>query len=140
MTKFTCENGAEVEIKLASWGETTQLKDSIEQALIKKGFSIGDIKIESLEVEAMGQLLQAIMMVDSDPEVRNSIFKCLARCLYNGERITQDTFEPLEARENYYEIVIACIKENLSPLVKRLFSKFKTLADEKGLIQNTKQS
>ena len=48
-------------------------------------------------------------------------------------RIDESLFDKVPAaREDYYEIIISCIEENLHPFIKSLVSKWKTLAPKIG--------
>jgi hypothetical protein len=108
--EFRTANGVEVKINMADF--ITSMK------LIKSG--------------AIDSIVQAILAADSSVEVEGALFKCLERCLYGNNKITRDTFEPVEAREDYYEIVIACLKVNLLPFFKPLLSKLDVLQAKKA--------
>lgn len=71
---------------------------------------------------------------ETSTEVENAINECLAYCTYKTvNKITPALFdkEP-DAREDYYEIIIACIEENLKPFIKSLVSEWSTLAPKLG--------
>ena len=111
-------SGAEVTINLASWEAAKALKKAIEREIAGNG----------------GLNLATVLMVDSSDAVDAALMTCLARCLYNKEKITSVTFDKAEARGDYYDIAIACVKENLGPLAESLLSKL----NEYGLM--TKQA
>jgi len=132
MLEFTSKNGAKVKIELSSFKNAFELKNSIEKALLKENIDvanididIGKVKENKVDFAMISSLSKYIMVIDSDENVHKSVFKCLERCLYNDFKITEETFEPEKARADYYEIVINCIKENLSPFLKTLFSELK---------------
>lgn len=108
MSEFTAPSGAKVVINAASWEEANKLKKAIERALALS---------PSLHV------MQMVFLVDSSDEVEKAMWGCLVRCLRNDQKIVPETFNPVEARADYYEIVAECLKENLSPLVVSLRSK-----------------
>jgi hypothetical protein len=64
----------------------------------------------------------------SSPKIKSALWKCFERCTYNsgkGEfRITQDTFEPEEARQDYTQVCIEVAKYNIGPFVKAHSSLF----------------
>lgn len=68
-------------------------------------------------------------VVASQAAVQALVMKCLVRCTYNGQKITQATFEAEGAREDYFEIAVACVRENLAPFVASLFSQFSVLVE-----------
>jgi hypothetical protein len=49
---------------------------------------------------------------------------CLERCLYNGEKITADTFEDENARVDFIEVCLEVAKHNLAPFVKSLYAEY----------------
>ncbi len=61
----------------------------------------------------------------SSQEVENCIWECLKRCLYNDEKVTPDTFEPSERRQDYLTVCAEVIKENVGPFLKNLFAHYK---------------
>lgn len=63
----------------------------------------------------------------SSEPIEKAIEPCLKRCLYNGVKIDERTFEPEEAREDYLDICVEVAKENIRPFTKSLFAQFKGL-------------
>lgn len=121
MKEFTTQaNNATVKIHIASFQEAMALKNAIQKAFTESGIKI---KAE----DNLEDILYLIMSLDSNEQVNKEIFKCLARCTYNNQRIVMDVFEDEKAREDYYEIVFACLEVNLKPFIKALFSKLKDL-------------
>ncbi len=72
----------------------------------------------------------------SSKEVELALWNIFKRCQYcdkRGElRIDKDTFEPLEAREDYIEVCTATITEVVSPFSKGLYAAFQTLFEKAG--------
>ena len=64
----------------------------------------------------------AFIELDTSSEIYSIIWKCLLRCTYDSERITDKTFEKEEARADFYEVIYACITENIHPFLKNLIS------------------
>jgi coenzyme F420-reducing hydrogenase gamma subunit len=56
--------------------------------------------------------------------IEQALETCMARCLYNGLKIDGDTFEPLEARQDYMQACMEVAKDNVSPFAKPLFAEF----------------
>lgn len=121
MTEFIAPSGAKVVINVAPWVDAKILQ----KALLRELAIAGEISLSA-----------ALMVAASDP-VEKAMMVCLSRCLYNNQKIIDATFDKPEARADYYEIVLACGKENLGPLAESLRSKFaehgllKTQADTK---------
>ena len=124
--EITFDNGDEAVINIASFSACMGLKNAIAKALLKQ-----DIKLSDLDISKLDSLIGAILSVDSDEVVNKAIFNCLSKSTYNKERIQESIFEDQKARENYYEILIECLKINLNPFFKPLISKLNSL-QEKG--------
>ena len=78
-----------------------------------------------------------LISVDISETAENAIFECLKHCVYDRtHKITLDLFDEVEeAREDYYEIIFACIEENLKPFIKSLVSMWKIQAEKLGKSQ-----
>lgn len=118
--EFTSKNGAKVVINHADFEDAMDLQSSILKEASKAEFSLEGVDMSS-DIDFSG-LIKAGMSVAGSKEVREIIFKCLVRCTYNGDKITKQVFENPEARKDYYEVVIACLKENLLPFFGGLIS------------------
>lgn len=64
----------------------------------------------------------------SSQEVDKALTECLKRCLYNGLKIDADTFEPIEARQDYIPVVLEVVQDNIGPFVRSLFAGFAQFA------------
>lgn len=118
--EFTTQNGSKVVMGYADFEDAMDLQSAILKEASKADFSLEGIDL-SKDVDFSG-LIKAGMSVAASKEVRELIFKCLARCTYNGDKITKKVFEDPEARKDYYEIILACLKENLRPFFEGLIS------------------
>jgi hypothetical protein len=56
--------------------------------------------------------------------IEEALAECMKRCTYNGLKITDDTFEPVEARADYLMVCFGVAKENIQPFTKDLFAKY----------------
>ena len=104
--EFKAPSGAKVTIGAASWGDVTTLRRAMTQHLS-----------EGLTKDT--NVMQLALKVESSEDVYNAVFACLSRCTYNDQKITPATFEPENAREDYMDIVCACIDKNLEPFKKK---------------------
>jgi hypothetical protein len=134
--EFTTAKGVEVKINMADFITSMKLKKAVVEAVKDSGIDIASVDLENLKVGAIDSILQVILTADCSDKVEEAIFKCLSRCTYGGQKITKDIFDNTdsekakEAREDYYEIVIACLKENLNPFFAPLFSKLNELQEK----------
>jgi len=62
----------------------------------------------------------------SSKAIEKIVWDCMKRCIYNDLKITEDTFEPVEAREDYIKVIAEVTIENITPFLKSLFAEFKT--------------
>lgn len=136
--ELTTASGAEVKINVADFITSMKLKKAVVEAVKESDVDVSSIDLNNLKIGAIDSILQIILTADSSDKVEDAIFKCLARCTYNDTKITRDTFEPVEARKDYYEIVIACLKENLTPFFEAPLLKLNSL-QEKIMPNNQKQ-
>lgn len=120
--QFTTKSGARVVITQASFSEAMALKNAVASEISKSGISL-DLKGGLSETNIdIADLMRVFFQIDSSQNVQAALFQCLARCLRNGEKVTFDTFEETDARADYYEIIFACARENLTPFFSGLLS------------------
>ena len=111
----TKETGAKVVLNPCSLVDAFKLKASIQKSLLKN-----NIKLEQAFEEDLSNVLMAL---DSSEEVFESMFECLKKSTYNGNRITFDTFESETSRQDLYEVFFYCLKVNIYPFFKPLLSR-----------------
>jgi hypothetical protein len=133
MRKVKLPSGAELTINPAPFVDAKNLY----QALLRE---LKEVQID-LKME-MANLYKELFCVGfSSPQIEGFLWKCLERCTYdNGKtgpmKIDGDTFEPLEAREDYMSVCTEVTKENVAPFVKTLFADY---AQFSQMIENTRK-
>lgn len=115
MTEFTAKSGAKVVINLAPWGDAKRLKAAIEKEAATAG-----VKFD-LEAD-ISTLVSTILAVDSSEAVDAALWPCLARCTRDSVKIVPSTFDFVDARQDYYQIVNSCLMENFRPLAEGLLN------------------
>ena len=148
MKEFTTTNGQKrVIINCATMAEVIELKKEIFKQI--KNTKIGsdlisggadkDLLDKEINIgEVVNFLKDALISMDISPELESVIFKCLGHCTYDTVHIiNMDLFDNIcpDARQDYYEIIIACIEENLKPFMKSLVSAWSTIRPKLGNIQ-----
>jgi hypothetical protein len=119
--KFTTDEGKEVVINPAPFQLAGRLKRAIHKELSKIGIDLGYLNFKTeITADILKAFSKMALIIDSSEEVEALVFACLERCLYDKEKITVDTFEPVEMRAYYYKIIGGCLKENLFPFYKNL--------------------
>lgn len=66
----------------------------------------------------------------SSKKIEGALDPCLKRCLYGGLRIDNDTFEPVECRDDYFTVCFEVAKENILPFTKSLSQKYAHILDK----------
>ena len=146
MKDFITKNGQKrVVINCATMQEVIELKREILKQI--KDHKIGSDLISGnakdlLEKDInIGQIIDffknVLISMDVSQELENAIYKCLSHCTYDTVHvINMDLFDNIcpDARQDYYEIIIACIEENLKPFMKSLASSWTILQPKLGNI------
>lgn len=76
-----------------------------------------------------------IINIDTSEEFDSAIYACLSHCTYDSTNvINEQLFDNNEkAREDYYEIIFACIEANLKPFMISLVSLWKVQSQRMDL-------
>jgi len=109
MPKIIKTNNGAIEVSLqdSDFATSNKLRAIFTKSVKKQGYKLEELgNVETIEV------------LDCNEELQEILFKCLERCTYDGVRITKETFEPISARQDYYEIMLACLGINYDPFFK----------------------
>jgi hypothetical protein len=60
----------------------------------------------------------------SSKKIEACLEECMKRATYNGRKIDSDTFEPVEARGDYFDVCFEVAKENVLPFAKSLYAQY----------------
>lgn len=120
MKEVTLPSGRKIEITPAPFNDSKKLYQAFGGELLRVEIDGG---------KELSNLIKNILCLGiSSAAVEAALAPCLKRCTYNGVKILlPDTFEPVEAREDYLDICVEVAKENVSPFTKSLFAQFKGL-------------
>lgn len=137
-------DGKDFQITEAGFFDAMSLKKALSDALrqggIKfdlSGFNIGE-SMEDTEIGDIGGILDMLLSVATDPEVRTWLFKCSEKALFNKQKVDADFFEKPENRQYYYPIMLEILRVNLSPFFGKLNSSLSNLPGLKGLFRKQK--
>lgn len=117
MKTTTLPSGAELTITLAPFADSKALYQSILEEL-------KSVSIKGEDEIGIGLLKDLFCAGFSSKKIEAAMSKCLSRCLYNGIKIDDSTWEPAEAREDYMKTLVEVAKENIAPFVKSLSLEF----------------
>jgi hypothetical protein len=74
----------------------------------------------------------------SSKRIDTALSECMKKCTYNGVRLTEETFEPEEARQDYVTVCLEVALSNLRPFTKNLFAELNRIAEKLGNSQKSK--
>lgn len=115
-TEVTLPSGAKLVIQLAPFAEAKALYQAL----------LADLKeVEFSAATDFSALFKNIICAGfSSPRIEQCLYKCLARCLIDGVKISNDTFEPAERRGDYLTVCVEVMKANIAPFMKSLYAVF----------------
>ena len=123
MKEIKGNNNSVIKIGVAPWQDAVRLKNAVSRDLAKVGIDLDGITLKTeINAALIQKLIKPFMTIDSSEEFNTAVFKCMTRCTYNDDRITEQTFENVEAREDYYLIMLQVLTVNLAPFFKGLVS------------------
>lgn len=137
----TANTGKRVVINPASYKEVKELKKVILQVIEKHPLGLkllgqtNNVMEKQIDFSQLLDFIKNIVIgMDTSEEVENALFSCLRHCTYDTTKVINEELfdEVIEAREDQYEIFVACIEENLTPFIKSLVSMWNTLAPKLG--------
>ncbi len=121
MESFKAKSGAEIKINIAPWADAKQLKKAVQKEVKFTG--------EDLNLK---WFIEQIFQIDGCDAFEYALWACLKHCTRDNARITPEIMDTEEGRNDYVEIVSACVQVNLGPLVESLLLKFKELEKEQA--------
>lgn len=115
--EFKTQSGATVVLPSAAWRDAVALKNAIHKEMAESHIAI-DLSAD------ISVVVKFVFQVDSSEKIYDAIMKCLSKGTYNTVKITEQTFEETKAREDWYDVLEACLKVNYFPFVVGLRSKY----------------
>lgn len=113
MKEITLPSGAILKIGLAPFADSIELFQVLGEEMKKVEIHF----TTEIDHELMKNLL--CTAIASKP-LEAAVWKCLAKCLYGGIRLTKDTFETEEARQDYFAVFYEVVVANVIPFTKNL--------------------
>lgn len=122
--EFKTGTGADVVITAAPFEDALVLSNMVAPYLgAINAFTDQTMNIRSED------LMKIMIEAAVSSQIQGQVMKCLKRCTYGGHAITERTFDATNARADYFEVMVACIKENVSPFMNGLFLQFSALLE-----------
>lgn len=114
--EFKLPSGASLKYNLAPFKEGRDLY----QIVIRE---MKDVPFNSKR--EIGEVLKDLALIAmSSKEIEVAIWACLKRARYNDIKITEETFESVDARGDYMTVCFEVAKANLEPFMKSLYAKY----------------
>ena len=123
--KTTLPSGAELVVELAALEPAEQLLD-----VLLAGLKKVDLDFSSLENEAdvagpdINTIKNIVCQLVGSRELRDAVYACATKCLYNGQRVTRATFEPAGARRDFVPFAWEVVSTNVAPFFEGVVSAF----------------
>ena len=142
----SAETGNTIIISCAPIKTVQRLKQVIFNEIKKSPIGIkltgGESSIFEKEIDFTGILdfiKDTLIGIDTSDDFIEAVFACLQYCTYKkvykiDEALFDNEAVP-EARQDYYEIIFACVEENLRPFIKSLISTWKTHIKDGEFVQ-----
>ena len=116
-------SGAKLQISLAPFAHAKQLYQAVLEELKLLRIS-SDMEVD---LELIKNLFCAGL---SSKKVEDAVDLCMKRVTYNNIRITPDTFEPAEARQDYIPALLEVVQVNLLPFMKSLMPRLQAISQK----------
>lgn len=123
MKDITLPSGAKLSLGISPFVDSRELYQIASKELIPLKL---DVK-EEIDANFFKNVACSLL---SSKEFEEALWKCFEKCLYNRERITEETFEPEKAREDYLEVCYLVAKANVSPFMNALMQKYSEIIKE----------
>lgn len=117
MKEFSLPSGATLRVSLSPFGTSRALY----QAILDE---VKNLKLDpkaDVDVNLFKDLFCTLL---ASKKVEAQVWECMKKATYNNIRITEDTFEPEEARQDYFEVMMNVAKENVMPFMKSLSAQY----------------
>lgn len=91
-------------------------------------------ELKSVKVDSQAQVFNlakdTVCSLICSPEVEAALSECMKKVAYKDKRITADTFEAIDAREDYLEVCYEVAKENLTPFMRHVYAQYSPLLEK----------
>lgn len=117
---LTLKSGRSVELQMASFAVAMKLFKTIANELKQVDVQLGSFNLETIKGTDVNAIKNAVFQLLGSDNVERAVRECMGRCLYQGNKIVADTFEPEDARQDYLPVAWEVVKYNLAPFFKGL--------------------
>lgn len=97
------------------------------KAVLKEGKALKLNPKDNVDVNFFKDLFCSMLSSD---EIEKRLWDCMKKSLINNLPITEQTFEPVEMRGDYLQVMIEVARENVMPFMKDLYAQYAPLFKE----------
>lgn len=115
-------SGAKLDISVSPFADSRALYQSI----LEEGKALKLDPEADVDVNFFKDLFCSAM---ASKKIEAALNKCFERVTYKGLRVDNDTWEPVENREDYFDACFAVAKENITPFTKNLSAKYSLILE-----------
>lgn len=113
MKEIVLPSGAILKITLSSFAVSRELYkvflDEIKSIKLEGGLEIDFNLFKDIACEVL-----------SSTKIEKALWECMKKATYNDMKITEDIFEPEDARGDYLQVILEVGKANIMPFMKNL--------------------
>jgi len=91
------------------------------QAFLEEGKSLTLDPNAQVDVNLYKDLVCSML---SSKRIESAVWACMTKCTINKLPITEETFEPVECRDDYLTVMIEIAKANIMPFMKSLYAEY----------------
>ena len=117
---ITLKSGSTLEIGIASFAAGNRLMKTVARELASVSFDFNLSSFSDLSGQDINVLKNAVFQLLQSDALEAALMECAKKSLYNGEKITPQTFESDDARQDYMPVAWEVMKANLSPFFRGL--------------------
>jgi len=118
--KLTLKSGATLDLQMAPFAVSMKLVKALANELKLVNLQLEGLSIEKLKNSGVEGIKNAVLQLLGSDALELALKPCLERCLYNGTKITPETFENPQIREDYLPVAWEVMKFNVGPFFKNL--------------------
>lgn len=134
MDTTTLKSGRELGLALAPFSVGSKLFKAVLAELRSINIDVTkldmgmELNLRAIDPRLINIIKDAFCEIATSETVEVAFFECAGRCLLNGQKITRETFEAPDAREDYLPVAWEVIKYNLAPFFRGLASQLSASA------------
>lgn len=117
---ITLKSGSTFQGTVAPFEDADELAKIVAKELLAVDFNMETVNFAELSGKDVNTLKNVAFQLLSSKALSGQLWKCLTRCLLNGQKITKESFAAEEARQDYYPVAWEVMKLNLRPFFKGL--------------------